>query len=91
MAEGERQRAAQKREGAERKLRELQGSFDMVCRSPDTLLLRSYGQLDQLALPKLLSIQSQLCTDLDVIDTVSSTRRGNLLRHQVQYFQLKLS
>uniref|UniRef100_A0A3B3RXL0 Unk like zinc finger n=1 Tax=Paramormyrops kingsleyae TaxID=1676925 RepID=A0A3B3RXL0_9TELE len=70
VAEGERQRAAQKREGAERKLRELQGSFDMVCRSPNTLLLRSYGELDQLALPKLLSIQNQLCTDLDVIDTV---------------------
>uniref|UniRef100_A0A6Q2XV72 Unk like zinc finger n=1 Tax=Esox lucius TaxID=8010 RepID=A0A6Q2XV72_ESOLU len=69
-AEAERQLAVQKREDTERKLKELQGDFDVVCRSPGTLLLRSYGDLDQLPLPKLHSIQSQLRTDLDLIDGV---------------------
>ncbi|XP_021413527.2 putative E3 ubiquitin-protein ligase UNKL isoform X4 [Oncorhynchus mykiss] len=67
-AEVERQLAEQKREDTERKLKELQGDFDVLCRSPGTPLLRSYGDLDQLPLPKLHSIQSQLRTDLDLID-----------------------
>ncbi|XP_045066715.1 putative E3 ubiquitin-protein ligase UNKL isoform X4 [Coregonus clupeaformis] len=67
-AEAERQLAEQKREDKERKLKELQGDFDVLCRSPGTPLLRSYGDLDQLPLPKLHSIQSQLRTDLDLID-----------------------
>ncbi|XP_036391077.1 putative E3 ubiquitin-protein ligase UNKL isoform X3 [Megalops cyprinoides] len=69
-AEVERQLATQKREDAERNLKQLQENFDMVCRSPSTPLLRSYGELDQLPLPKLLSIQTQLRTDLELIDTV---------------------
>uniref|UniRef100_A0A8C7HPS0 Unk like zinc finger n=1 Tax=Oncorhynchus kisutch TaxID=8019 RepID=A0A8C7HPS0_ONCKI len=69
-AEVERQLAEQKREDTERKLKELQGDFDVLCRSPGTPLLRSYGDLDQLPLPKLHSIQSQLRTDLDLIDGV---------------------
>uniref|UniRef100_A0A673VMP7 Unk like zinc finger n=1 Tax=Salmo trutta TaxID=8032 RepID=A0A673VMP7_SALTR len=69
-AEAERQLAEQKREDTERKLKELQGDFDVLCRSPGTPLLRSYGDLDQLPLPKLHSIQSQLRTDLDLIDGV---------------------
>uniref|UniRef100_A0A4W5NDY5 Unk like zinc finger n=1 Tax=Hucho hucho TaxID=62062 RepID=A0A4W5NDY5_9TELE len=69
-AEAERQLAEQKREDMERKLKELQGDFDVLCRSPGTPLLRSYGDLDQLPLPKLHSIQSQLRTDLDLIDGV---------------------
>ncbi|XP_024246043.1 putative E3 ubiquitin-protein ligase UNKL isoform X4 [Oncorhynchus tshawytscha] len=68
LAEVERQLAEQKREDTERKLKELQGDFDVLCRSPGTPLLRSYGDLDQLPLPKLHSIQSQLRTDLDLID-----------------------
>uniref|UniRef100_A0A8C1MQA8 Unk like zinc finger n=1 Tax=Cyprinus carpio TaxID=7962 RepID=A0A8C1MQA8_CYPCA len=67
-AEAERQLAEQKREDTERKLKELQGDFDVLCRSPNTPLLRSYGELDQLPLPKLRSIQSQLRSDLDLID-----------------------
>ncbi|XP_045576478.1 putative E3 ubiquitin-protein ligase UNKL isoform X5 [Salmo salar] len=67
-AEAERQLAEQKREDTECKLKELQGDFDVLCRSPGTPLLRSYGDLDQLPLPKLHSIQSQLRTDLDLID-----------------------
>uniref|UniRef100_A0A8C8HKR0 E3 ubiquitin-protein ligase UNKL n=1 Tax=Oncorhynchus tshawytscha TaxID=74940 RepID=A0A8C8HKR0_ONCTS len=70
LAEVERQLAEQKREDTERKLKELQGDFDVLCRSPGTPLLRSYGDLDQLPLPKLHSIQSQLRTDLDLIDGV---------------------
>ncbi|XP_077069568.1 putative E3 ubiquitin-protein ligase UNKL isoform X2 [Siphateles boraxobius] len=69
-AEAERQLAEQKREDTEHKLKELQGDFDVLCRSPNTPLLRSYGELDQLPLPKLRSIQSQLRSDLDLIDGV---------------------
>uniref|UniRef100_A0A8C9S8E3 Unk like zinc finger n=1 Tax=Scleropages formosus TaxID=113540 RepID=A0A8C9S8E3_SCLFO len=69
-SEGERQRAAQRRQEAERRLQELQENFDAACRSPGAPLLRSYGELDQLPLPKLLSIQNQLRTDLELIDTV---------------------
>ncbi|XP_059415201.1 putative E3 ubiquitin-protein ligase UNKL isoform X2 [Carassius carassius] len=69
-AEAERQLAEQKREDTECKLKELQGDFDVLCRSPNTPLLRSYGKLDQLPLPKLRSIQSQLRSDLDLIDGV---------------------
>uniref|UniRef100_A0A668AUP0 Unk like zinc finger n=1 Tax=Myripristis murdjan TaxID=586833 RepID=A0A668AUP0_9TELE len=69
-AEAERQLAEQKWEETERKLKELQGDFDVLCRTPGTPLLRSYGELDQLPLSKLHSIQSQLRSDLDLIDGV---------------------
>ncbi|KAG9342910.1 hypothetical protein JZ751_015126 [Albula glossodonta] len=69
-AEAERQLAMQKREDAERRLKDLQEDFDTLCRSPNVPLLRSYGELDQLPLPKLHSIQSQLRTDLELIDGV---------------------
>uniref|UniRef100_A0A671SFZ0 Putative E3 ubiquitin-protein ligase UNKL n=1 Tax=Sinocyclocheilus anshuiensis TaxID=1608454 RepID=A0A671SFZ0_9TELE len=74
LAEAERQLAEQKQKDTERKLKELQGDFDVLCRSPNTPLLRSYGELDQLPLPKLRSIQSQLRSDLDLIDGVRRTR-----------------
>lgn len=73
-AEAERQLAEQKWEDAERKLKELQGDFDVFCRTPGTPLLRSYGELDQLSLSKLHSIQSQLRNDLDLIDGVRKSR-----------------
>ncbi|KAM4535213.1 putative E3 ubiquitin-protein ligase UNKL [Fundulus diaphanus] len=69
-AEAERQLAEQKWEETERKLKELQGDFDMLCRTPGTPLLRSYGELEQLPLSKLHSVQSQLRNDLDLIDGV---------------------
>ncbi|XP_061566915.1 RING finger protein unkempt homolog isoform X1 [Cololabis saira] len=69
-AEAERQLAEQKWEDTERKLKELQGDFDVFCRTPGTPLLRSYGELDQLPLSKLHCIQSQLRNDLDLIDGV---------------------
>ncbi|KAG9349873.1 hypothetical protein JZ751_026226, partial [Albula glossodonta] len=73
-AEAERQLALQKREDAERQLKQVQENFDVLCRSPSTPLLRSYGELDQLPLPKLLSLQTQLRTDLELVDTVSMAR-----------------
>ncbi|XP_034751069.1 putative E3 ubiquitin-protein ligase UNKL isoform X4 [Etheostoma cragini] len=69
-AETERQLAEQKWEETERKLKELQGDFDVLCRTPGTPLLRNYGELDKLPLSKLHSIQSQLRNDLDLIDGV---------------------
>lgn len=71
--EVERQLAEQKHKDAELKLKELQADFDTMCRSPSTPLLRSYGDLDQLPLPKLHSIQSQLRSDLERIDGVRRT------------------
>ncbi|MEQ2180963.1 hypothetical protein GOODEAATRI_006650 [Goodea atripinnis] len=73
-AEAERQLAEQKWEETERKLKELQRDFDMLCRTPGTPLLRSYGELEQLPLSKLHSIQSQLRNDLDLIDGVRKPR-----------------
>lgn len=72
-AEAERQLAEQKWEETERKLKEFQGDFDLLCRTPGTPLLRSYGELEQLPLSKLHSIQSQLRSDLDLVDGVSQT------------------
>ncbi|KAM6966506.1 putative E3 ubiquitin-protein ligase UNKL isoform 2-T2 [Tautogolabrus adspersus] len=72
-AEAERQLAEQKWEETDRKLKELQGDFDALCRTPGTPLLRSYGELEQLPLSKLHSIQSQLRNDLDLIDGVIYT------------------
>ncbi|XP_056870206.1 putative E3 ubiquitin-protein ligase UNKL isoform X1 [Takifugu flavidus] len=69
-AEAERQLAEQKWEETDRKLKELQGDFDVLCRTPGTPLLRSYGELEQLPLSKLHSLQSQLRSDLDLIDGV---------------------
>ncbi|XP_031168315.1 putative E3 ubiquitin-protein ligase UNKL isoform X4 [Sander lucioperca] len=69
-AETERQLAEQKWEETERKLKELQGDFDVLCRTPGTPLLRNYGELDELPMSKLHSIQSQLRNDLDLIDGV---------------------
>ncbi|CAL8273488.1 unnamed protein product [Lota lota] len=69
-AEAERQLAEQKWEETERKLKEIQGDFDTLCRSPGTPLLRGHGDLDQLPLSKLHSIQSQLRNDLELLDGV---------------------
>ncbi|XP_068434413.1 putative E3 ubiquitin-protein ligase UNKL isoform X4 [Clinocottus analis] len=69
-SEAERQLAEQKWEETARKLKELQGDFDVLCRTPGTPLLRSYRELDKLPLSKLHSIQSQLRNDLDLIDGV---------------------
>ncbi|XP_053300443.1 putative E3 ubiquitin-protein ligase UNKL isoform X4 [Pleuronectes platessa] len=69
-AEAERQMSEQKWEETECKLKELHRDFDVLCRTPGTPLLRSYGELDKLSLSKLHSIQTQLRNDLDLIDGV---------------------
>ncbi|CAL9693094.1 unnamed protein product [Knipowitschia caucasica] len=69
-AEVERQLVEQKWEETERKLKELQGDYDVLCRTPGTPLLRGYGELEKLPLSKLHSLQSQLRNDLDLIDGV---------------------
>lgn len=73
-SEAERQLTEQKREETGRKLKELQGDFDALCRAPGTPLLRSYRELDKLPLSKLHSLQSQLRSDLDLVDGVRRTR-----------------
>ncbi|KAK6481650.1 putative E3 ubiquitin-protein ligase UNKL isoform X1 [Huso huso] len=69
-AEAERLLAFQKKDDAKRKLKNLQEDFDAMCRSPSMPLLRSYGDIDKVPLPKLHSIQRQLRADLDLIDGV---------------------
>ncbi|XP_059894073.1 putative E3 ubiquitin-protein ligase UNKL isoform X4 [Gadus macrocephalus] len=69
-AEAERQLAEQRWEETERRLKETQGDFDALCRGPGTPLLRGHGDLDQLPLSKLHSIQSQLRKDLELLDGV---------------------
>ncbi|TNN79556.1 putative E3 ubiquitin-protein ligase UNKL [Liparis tanakae] len=69
-SEAERQLAEQKWEETERRRKELQGDFDVLCRTPGTPLLRSYRDLDKLPLSKLHSLQSRLRNDLDLIDGV---------------------
>ncbi|XP_056262858.1 putative E3 ubiquitin-protein ligase UNKL isoform X1 [Pseudoliparis swirei] len=69
-SEAERRLAEQKWEETERRRKELQGDFDVLCRTPGTPLLRSYRELDKLPLSKLHSIQSRLRNDLDLIDGV---------------------
>lgn len=69
-AEAERLLAFQKKDDAKRKLKKLQEDFDAMCRSPSMPLLRSYGDIDKVPLPKLHSIQRQLRADLDLIDGV---------------------
>lgn len=78
-AETERQLAEQKWEETERKLKELQGDFDVLCRTPGTPLLRNYGELDELPMSKLHSIQSQLRNDLDLIDGVRLDHTQNFV------------
>ncbi|XP_061556750.1 putative E3 ubiquitin-protein ligase UNKL isoform X2 [Phycodurus eques] len=69
-AEVERQLAEQKRDETERKMKDLRGNFDALCRAPGAPLLRSYGELDQLPLSKLHLLKNQLRNDLDLIDGV---------------------
>ncbi|KAG7259904.1 hypothetical protein CRUP_025288, partial [Coryphaenoides rupestris] len=70
-AEAERRRAEQQTEEAERRLQELQGDFDALCRAPGAAaLLRGHGDLELLPLGKLRSIQGQLRSDLELLDGV---------------------
>ncbi|XP_067859187.1 putative E3 ubiquitin-protein ligase UNKL [Heptranchias perlo] len=70
VADTDRQVVLQQKEEVEKQLKKLQEDFDALCRSPNFPLLRNYGDIDKLPLPKLHSIQSQLRADLDLVDGV---------------------
>ncbi|XP_072124624.1 putative E3 ubiquitin-protein ligase UNKL isoform X1 [Mobula birostris] len=70
VADTERQVVIQQKEEVDKQLKKLQEDFDALCRSPNFLLLRNYGDIDKLPLPKLHSIQGQLRADLDLVDGV---------------------
>uniref|UniRef100_H3ALL7 Unk like zinc finger n=1 Tax=Latimeria chalumnae TaxID=7897 RepID=H3ALL7_LATCH len=69
-ADADRQLALRKKDETEKKLKKLQEDFDAMCRSPNFSLLQNYGDIEKLPLPKLHSIQSQLRSDLEMIDGV---------------------
>uniref|UniRef100_M4A513 Unk like zinc finger n=1 Tax=Xiphophorus maculatus TaxID=8083 RepID=M4A513_XIPMA len=73
-AEAERQLAEQKWEETERKLKELKGNFDMLCRTPGTPLLRSYGELEQLPLSKSHTFHFSLFPPQQVIFQLQSKK-----------------
>ncbi|XP_069762709.1 putative E3 ubiquitin-protein ligase UNKL isoform X3 [Narcine bancroftii] len=70
VADTDRQIVTQQKEEVDKQLKKLQDDFDALCRSPNFPLLRNYGDIDKLPLPKLHSIQSQLRADLDLVDGV---------------------
>ncbi|XP_072337316.1 putative E3 ubiquitin-protein ligase UNKL isoform X2 [Scyliorhinus torazame] len=70
VADADRQVVLQQKEEVDKQLKKLQEDFDALYRSPNFPLLRNYGDIDKLPLPKLHSIQSQLRADLDLVDGV---------------------
>ncbi|CAJ0921152.1 unnamed protein product [Ranitomeya imitator] len=67
-ADAERQVALIQKEEAEGKLKKLQEEFDVLRLSPQFSMPRKYGDVEKLPLPKLHSLKSQLCSDLETID-----------------------
>ncbi|KAM9305195.1 putative E3 ubiquitin-protein ligase UNKL [Gastrophryne carolinensis] len=67
-ADAERQLALLQKEEVESKLKKLQEEFDVLCVSPPMSVLRKFGDIEKLPLPKLHSMKSQLCSDLEAID-----------------------
>ncbi|MEE6498241.1 hypothetical protein FKM82_003011 [Ascaphus truei] len=68
VANTDKRLALLQKEEVEGKLKKLQEEFDILCVSPQFSLIRKYGDLEKLPLPKLLSLKSQLCSDLETID-----------------------
>ncbi|KAM4698530.1 putative E3 ubiquitin-protein ligase UNKL isoform 2-T2 [Rhinophrynus dorsalis] len=68
VADTDRQLAILQKEEVEGKLKKLQEEFDVVRVTPQFSLIRKYGDIDKLPLPKLHSLKSQLCSDLETID-----------------------
>ncbi|XP_007909469.1 putative E3 ubiquitin-protein ligase UNKL isoform X2 [Callorhinchus milii] len=69
-ADGDRLLVSQQKEEVEKQLKKQQEDFDALYRNPNFPLLRNFGDIDKLPLPKLHSIQSQLRADLDLVDGV---------------------
>ncbi|KAM3916471.1 putative E3 ubiquitin-protein ligase UNKL isoform 1-T1 [Leptodactylus fuscus] len=67
-ADADRQVALLQKEEVEGKLKKLQEEFDVLCVSPQFSLMRKYGDVEKLPLPKLHSLKSQLCSDLETIE-----------------------
>ncbi|KAM5152506.1 putative E3 ubiquitin-protein ligase UNKL isoform 2-T3 [Mantella aurantiaca] len=67
-ADADRQLALLQKEEVEGKLKKLQEEFDVVRVSPQFSALRKYSDMEKLPLPKLHSLKSQLCSDLETID-----------------------
>ncbi|XP_069839987.1 putative E3 ubiquitin-protein ligase UNKL isoform X2 [Dendropsophus ebraccatus] len=67
-ADADRQVALLQKEEMEGKLKKLQEEFDVLCVFPQLSITRKYGDLEKLPLPKLHSLKSQLCSDLETID-----------------------
>ncbi|XP_072273819.1 putative E3 ubiquitin-protein ligase UNKL isoform X1 [Pyxicephalus adspersus] len=67
-AEADRQLALLQKEEVENKLKKLQEELDDARISPQFSVLRQYSDMEKLPLPKLHSVKSQLCSDLETID-----------------------
>ncbi|XP_068103412.1 putative E3 ubiquitin-protein ligase UNKL [Hyperolius riggenbachi] len=67
-ADADRQLALLQKEEVEGKLKKLQEEFDVIRVSPQFSVMRKYGDVEKLPLPKLHSLKSQLCSDLETID-----------------------
>ncbi|XP_040212665.1 putative E3 ubiquitin-protein ligase UNKL isoform X2 [Rana temporaria] len=68
VADADRQLALLQKEEVEGKLKNLQEEFDVIRVSPQYSALRKYSDMEKLPLPKLHSLKSQLCSDLETVD-----------------------
>ncbi|XP_072456426.1 putative E3 ubiquitin-protein ligase UNKL isoform X6 [Notamacropus eugenii] len=70
VADTDKQLALQKKEEVENKFKQLQEEFERLGLSSKFPVLRSYGDIETIPLPKLHSLQSQLRLDLETVDGV---------------------
>ncbi|XP_056661654.1 putative E3 ubiquitin-protein ligase UNKL isoform X15 [Monodelphis domestica] len=70
VADTDKQLALQKKEEVENKFKRLQEEFERLGLSSKFPVLRSYGDIETIPLPKLHSLQSQLRLDLETVDGV---------------------
>ncbi|KAE8579522.1 hypothetical protein XENTR_v10024076 [Xenopus tropicalis] len=70
-ADTDRHLALMQKEEVEMKLKKLQEEYDTLRVSPQFSVLTKYGDIDKLPLPKLHSLKSQLCSDLETVDEAS--------------------
>ncbi|KAG8433042.1 hypothetical protein GDO86_017350 [Hymenochirus boettgeri] len=67
-ADADRHLALRQKDEVEEKLKKLQKEYDAVCVSPQFSLMKKYGDIEKLPLPKLHSLKTQLCSDLETVD-----------------------
>ncbi|XP_053550566.1 putative E3 ubiquitin-protein ligase UNKL isoform X2 [Bombina bombina] len=68
VADTDRELALLQKDEVEVKLKKLQEEYDDLKVSPPFSIMRQYGDVENLPLPKLHSLKSQLCSDLETID-----------------------